>query len=581
MTHVDYLIIGGGVAGTTAAETIRAANTSASIHIISDEAYRFYSRIMLSKPSFFLEKIPFDQVYLRNESWPKDNNISFTLNTKATSLDPKHQRVTVSNGDTIEYGKLLLALGSDVVRWTVPGAEKSGIHYLRTLDDAKGIIAGVKSAKRAIVIGGGFIGFEMCDMLKLAGLETTLIIRENYFWEPVLDEAAGRMIEAFLTKGGVSILAKSEVGEVLGESSVQGVRLKDGRELPADMIIVGIGTKSPVDWVAKAGIACNRGILANEFLQTNDPNIYTAGDVAEYGDKILNEHIQFGNWANAQMQGKTAALNMMGGSVPFRHVSFYSAQGLGASIVFAGDVRVINQRTVIQRGSPESGGYTRIIVEDGEIEGATMINRTLDLMPLTKMIELDIKFEPYRAQLADPKVDLKQLLATMTTPAATKTPDRKIRIGWFSFSCCEDSTIVFTELMNDHWQDWKRLFDFRHARVLKKNNILDELDIAFIEGAIASPHHVEKLKEIRAKSKKLVAIGACAVVGMPSAQRNTFSEKQQKDIQFLLKRFKALPKVLKVADVVPVDASVPGCPMDPKLFLQAVDTLVKEFQSAN
>lgn len=158
-------------------------------------------------------------------------------------------------------------------------------------------------------------------------------------------------------------------------------------------------------------------------------------------------------------------------------------------------------------------------------------------------------------------------------------PKKKIRIGWFTFSCCEDSTIVFTELMNDHWQEWKQLFDFRHARVLKKNNILDELDIAFVEGAIATPEHEAKLKEIRAKSKKLIAIGACAVVGLPSAQRNTFTEGQRAEVQFLIDRFKALPKVLKVSDVVKVDDQVPGCPMDPKVFMTKVEALVKEFQA--
>ena len=161
----------------------------------------------------------------------------------------------------------------------------------------------------------------------------------------------------------------------------------------------------------------------------------------------------------------------------------------------------------------------------------------------------------------------------------TTSPAKKIRIGWFTFSCCEDSTIVFTELMNDHWQEWKELFDFRHARVLKKHNVLDELDIAFIEGAIATPEHEKMLREIRQKSKKLVAIGACAVVGLPSAQRNTFTEGQKAEVQFLIDRFKALPKVLKVADVVKVDDQVPGCPMDPKIFITKVEALVKEFQS--
>lgn len=164
----------------------------------------------------------------------------------------------------------------------------------------------------------------------------------------------------------------------------------------------------------------------------------------------------------------------------------------------------------------------------------------------------------------------------MTAP--TSASPKKIRVGWFSFSCCEDNTVVMTEVMNDHWQEWRQLFDFRHARVMKSQNILDELDIAFIEGAIASEEQAAKVREIRAKAKKLVAVGACAIVGLPAGQRNMFNEEQQQAIQFLIARFAALPKVLKVSEVVPVDAAIPGCPMDPQAFLKAVDSLVKEFQ---
>jgi len=156
----------------------------------------------------------------------------------------------------------------------------------------------------------------------------------------------------------------------------------------------------------------------------------------------------------------------------------------------------------------------------------------------------------------------------------------KLKIGWFSFSCCEDNTIVMTEVMNDHWQEWKKKFDFRHARVLKSNNVMDEFDIAFIEGAIASPEHEAKLKDIRKRSKKLVAIGSCAVTGLPSGQRNSFTDEQKESIDFLITRFGALPKVLKVSDVVTVDAEVPGCPMEPGNFLKAVNELTAELESA-
>ena len=155
---------------------------------------------------------------------------------------------------------------------------------------------------------------------------------------------------------------------------------------------------------------------------------------------------------------------------------------------------------------------------------------------------------------------------------------KKLRVGWFTFTCCEDSTVIFTELLNDHWREWKKLIDFRHARVLKSHNVLDELDVAFVEGALSSQAHIDKLKEIRQKSKKIVAVGSCAVVGLPSSQRNTFGPEDIEAIREpYLEKFKYLPKVLKLADVVKIDAQLPGCPMDPKQFLALLDNVLKEF----
>lgn len=150
----------------------------------------------------------------------------------------------------------------------------------------------------------------------------------------------------------------------------------------------------------------------------------------------------------------------------------------------------------------------------------------------------------------------------------------KIKVGWFTFSCCEDNTVIMTEIMNDHWQEWKKLFDFRHARVLQSKNVMDEFDIAFVEGAIAAPEHEEKLKEIRSLSKILVAIGSCACAGMPSSQRNNFDEHQKAKVQFLIDKFKMAENVKKLSDVVTVDYQVPGCPMTPENFLKTVDTAV-------
>src|SRR3989338_4895071 len=187
---IKYLVVGGGVAGTTAAETIRQKDDAGTIAIVSDEPYRFYSRIMLSKPNFFLEKIPFEQVWMKDAAWYEKNRVELLAGRKAVKLKTAKKAITLDSGDILNYEKLLLAIGGCARPWQLAGTEKRGIFYLRTLDDAKNVISTVKTSKQAVSIGGGFISFEMCDMLRLAGIDVTLILRESYFWEPILDETS-------------------------------------------------------------------------------------------------------------------------------------------------------------------------------------------------------------------------------------------------------------------------------------------------------------------------------------------------------------------------------------------------------
>ncbi|MBI2122000.1 MAG: FAD-dependent oxidoreductase [Candidatus Sungbacteria bacterium] len=475
MKKINYLIIGGGIAGTTAAETIRRHDPVGSMAIVSDEPYRLYSRIMLSKPNFFLEKIPFDQIWLKKESWYAENNIQVILGKSAVKLNPQAKIVTLNTGEELEYEKLLLAVGGCARRWDLPGAERRGIFYLRTLDDAKAIMTavnpvrtdtsrlaeggiespplisaltvdplrhsfseasrskrrsnGVKTARHAVAIGGGFVSFEMCDMLRLAGIDVTLLLRESYFWEPVLDETSGRMIEAALEKGGVKIMRNTEVGKIIGQDRVEAVEINGGKKIACDMLIVGIGVFCPLAWLEVAGVKVGRGILANEYLEINFPYIWVAGDAAEFKDLILGEQIQLGNWVNAQMQGRIAGMNMSGSldplrpqseasklrtrKEPFRMVSFYTTIGFGITIAFVGDVRPMEGRTIILRGSADAGSYVRVIVKGGEIIGATLINRTQELGPISKLIEKDFKIAGREKELADTSFDLKKLIENL------------------------------------------------------------------------------------------------------------------------------------------------------------------------
>lgn len=157
---------------------------------------------------------------------------------------------------------------------------------------------------------------------------------------------------------------------------------------------------------------------------------------------------------------------------------------------------------------------------------------------------------------------------------------KKLVVGWFSFSCCEDSTIMMTELLNDYYDEWSKVIEFRYAKILRQDKPLGPMDVAFIEGAIASAKQEKEVKKIRGLAKKVVAIGSCAVTGMPSGNRNSFDEKTKQEIKFLIERFNLGEKVKKLDEVITVDAKVPGCPMNTDLFLTAVTNILKEFKPA-
>ena len=418
MQHFDYLIVGGGIAGTTAAETIRQYDAGGSIAIVNDEVHPLYSRVMLSKPEWFLGRISFDHIWLKHPGWYVEHGIAYLAGQTAVKLDPTQKVLTLKDGLELGYGKLLLAPGASVRRWTIPGADKRGIYAVKTLDDGAAIIDAIATKKRAVTVGGGFISFEMDDLFRLKGLEVTHLIRESYYWEPLLDGKSGRMIETAIEKGGVRLLRNAEAQEVVGGASVEGLILTDGMKLDCDMIVCGIGTYAPIEWLRPAGLAVGRGILTNEYLETNLPDVWAAGDAAEFKDTILDENVQLGNWVNATEHGRTAGKNMTGKHELFVFVSFYTTQGLGISIAFAGDVRVFPDRTIIERGSPELNSYARVILKGNEVEGATMMNRTKELTTLAKLIRMNVDVSGAHTKLADPNFDLKQLVPQ---PAATPT----------------------------------------------------------------------------------------------------------------------------------------------------------------
>lgn len=405
-----YLIIGGGICGTSAAETIRKNDPAGEITIVCDEPGRLYSRIAISKGPLFLGKLPIDSVWLKKEEWYAQNNIRLLAGRRAVKLDAAAKTVVLDDDVSLSYDKLLLALGIQARRWTVPGADKKGVFYVRTLEDFRGYIAAVKTAKQALVLGGGAIGFEMCEMFRLSGLETALSIRETHYWDPVLDKDSGQLIEQALAKAGVVIYRGRYVKEAYGGDSIEGVTLDDDAKIPCQLVTIGIGGFCPHDWVGAAGVKVNRGIVANEYLETSASDVWAAGDAAEYNDVIFGEATQLGSWSNAQNQGRTAGANMTGQRQPYRLVTFYAVSGLGLNIAFVGNVSPLPDRQLIGRGSLAVGSRGRLLLKNGRLVGATLINRTPEMGTIAKLIESQKDLSGRLAELGDLNFDLKQLL---------------------------------------------------------------------------------------------------------------------------------------------------------------------------
>ncbi len=434
MEKFRYLIVGGGVAGVTAAETIRENDPEGTIAVVSDEVHPLYSRVMLSKPNFFLGQIPFDQIWLKGQKWYDEKKITFLGGKIATSLDTKTKTLTLTDATKLKYDKLLLALGVQARRATMPGAGKKGVHYLRTLEDGKAIMEGIKTAKakangspKGITVGGGFISFEMANLLKLAGIDTTLLLRERYFWEPILDEQSGLMIEQAIEKAGIKILKQTEITKIIGNENVEGVIIKTPpstplgtSELACQLIMFGIGAINNIGIAKESGVATNRGILANEYLETSAPDIWTAGDIAEYKDLILDKTIQLGSWVNAHKQGQVAGLNMIGKKTPFKFVSFYTTQGFGMNIAFVGDPSPSNVQhpmlNKIIRASVENNSRIQLLIDTldsgrKELVGATLINKPAEMSLIAKLIETNVDVSTRLTELANPNFELKTLLS--------------------------------------------------------------------------------------------------------------------------------------------------------------------------
>ena len=327
----SIVIVGSGAAGNCAAETLRTEGYTGSIVMVSADPSVPYDRPNLSK-DYLAGSAPEEWIPLRSEEFYREHGIELRLGARAIAVQPATREVELEKGGRLTYDALLLATGAEPLRLDLPGADQGHVHYLRSLSDSRAIIKAAGTARRAVVIGASFIGLEVAAALRSRNLEVHVVAPDAIPMERVLGREIGGLVRRIHEDHGVHF----HLGTTATSIDVSAVELKTGAKIAADLVVIGVGVRPNLHLAEKAGLAIDRGIAVNEFLETNVPGIFAAGDLARWPDPHSGEKIRVEHWVVAERQGQTAARNMIGGRERFDAVPFFWSMHYDVSILYVG-----------------------------------------------------------------------------------------------------------------------------------------------------------------------------------------------------------------------------------------------------
>ena len=390
MATETHVIVGASLAGASAAAALRKEGFGGRIVLIGEETERPYERPELSKT--YLRGEAKKDLHVHASDYYAENSIELWTGWPVTSIDVARRSVRVGD-EAIRFDRLLLATGSAPRRLAVPGGDLDGVVTLRTMRDADRIRELASEAEAIVIIGGGWIGSEVAASLRQLGRDVTLVLPEAVPLERVLGVELGAMYHGAHHERGVRMISRATATAFEGRGRVSGVRIADGRTLPADLVVVGIGAEPRVELATAAGLAVEDGILVDDHLETSVPGIFAAGDVANalhprYGERLRVEH-----WDNAKRQGRLAASNMLGQAKSYDRIPYFYSDQYDIGMEYTG--RASRDDQVVFRGDRDAREFIAFWLRDGRVVAGMNVN-VWDVAPaierlITSAADVDVR----------------------------------------------------------------------------------------------------------------------------------------------------------------------------------------------
>ncbi|ABY95299.1 MULTISPECIES: NAD(P)/FAD-dependent oxidoreductase [Thermoanaerobacter] len=393
------VIIGNSVAMVGAVEAIRKYDTSSEIVVISDETYHVYSRPLIS---YYLGNLVSEnKMIYREKDFYRKNKVETIFGIKVVSIDERKKEVYLENGDSISFDKLLIATGGKPIIPPVEGLNKKNVHTFIKMDDAKKLKEAAKPGSKAVIVGGGLIGFKAAEGLHHLGVDVTIVELADRILSTILDTEGASLVSQSLQNDGIKIITGTTVDKIIGDEYVKGVLLKNGQELEADNLIIAIGVVPNVDVVKNTSISINRGILVDNTMKTSVEDVYAAGDVAEGYDMLVESNRVVPIWPNAYMQGEIAGYNMIGINKSFKGIFPMNSIGYkNTNMITAGITNPQQEEfEIISKIDHNRRSYKKFVVKENRLVGFILINDIDRAGLFTGFIKNETDITPFKKYL--------------------------------------------------------------------------------------------------------------------------------------------------------------------------------------